>query len=289
MKEWLGVSEFVAVAESGSFSNAATQLQMSVAQVSRNVRDLETRLQVQLLHRTTRQIRLTQAGAMYLQQCRPLLQALTQANQQLLDLQEKPTGSLKLTAPVYYGETVIAPLLHEFLLKYPGLQVDLELTNTQLDLVKGGFDLAIRLGQLNDSSLQARRLGNRRSYLAASPGYLAQFGTPTTPEQLTQHRLLVGSVDTWRFEHKGQKLTLRPTPYIRCNSGVALTDAAIKGLGITQLPDYYLLEHIRIGALQALLPEYQPADDGIWGLYPLNQHLPQKVRLLLDFFHQQLA
>lgn len=289
MKEWFGVSEFVAVAETASFSQAAVQLQMSVAQVSRNVRDLETRLQVQLLQRTTRQVRLTESGALYLQQCRPLLQALTQANQQVLDLQVQPSGSLKLTAPVYFGETVIAPLLHEFLSKYPKLQLELELTNTQLDLVKGGFDLAIRLGQLHDSNLQARRLANRRSFLAASPGYLVQFGTPRTLDELSNHRLLVGSVDSWRFEHGGERISIKPTPYIRCNSGVALTDAAIRGLGITQLPDYYLLDHIRIGALQALLPEYQPADDGIWGLYPFNQHLPQKVRLLLDYLQQQLA
>lgn len=289
MKEWHGVAEFVAVAQLGSFSQAAEQLQLSVAQVSRNVRELEQRLNVQLLQRTTRHVRLTEPGSLYLAQCKPILLALQQANQQLLDLQEQPSGLLKITAPVFYGETVVAPLVNEFLLKYPQVQLELELTNTQLDLVKGGFDLAIRLGPLTDSSLQARRLANRRSFLAASPAYLAHAGIPQRLDELHQHRLLVGSVDHWRFEHNGQKYQFKPTAFIRSNSGLALTDAALKGLGITQLPDYYLLEHIRQGALQVVLPEYQPGDDGIWGLYPLNQHLPLKVRLLLDFLQQQLA
>jgi DNA-binding transcriptional LysR family regulator len=288
MKEWQGVSEFVAVAELGSFSAAARQLGMSVAQVSRNVRELEQRLQVLLLQRTTRQVHLTEPGTLYLQQCRPLLHGLAQANQQLLDLQGQPSGLIKLTAPVFYGETVIAPLLHDFLQKYPRLQLELDLTNAQLDLVKGGFDCAIRLGQLSDSGLQARKLGSRRAYLAASPAYLLEQGMPAQLSDLSQHRCLVGSVEYWRFEQQGQKLQIRPTPYIKCNSGVALTDAVLKGLGVTQLPDYYLLPHLQQGTLVELLPELQPKDDGIWALYPLNQHLPQKVRLLLDYLQQML-
>ncbi|MFC4654701.1 LysR family transcriptional regulator [Rheinheimera marina] len=289
MKEWQGVSEFVAVAEQGSFSAAARSLGISVAQVSRTIDQLEQRLNIKLVQRTTRQVRLTDNGQLYYQQCRPLVFGLQQANQLLQSLQHEPSGPVRLTAPVYYGETLIAPLLHEFLLRHPKLQLDLVLTNDQLDLVKGGFDAAIRLGQLTDSSLQARKLGSRRLFLAASPTYLQQHGTPQNLNELQHHQCLVGSLEVWRFEQQGQKLQIRPQPYLKCNSGVALTDACIKGLGITQLPDYYLKPFLDSGQLLSLLPDYQPTDDGIWALYPLTRHLPLKVRLLLDYLQQQLA
>lgn len=289
MKEWQGISEFVAVAELGSFSKAAKVLGISVAQVSRTVLQLEQRLNCNLVLRTTRQVRLTEQGTLYYQQCRALVNGLQQANQLLTSMQHEPSGAIKITAPVYYGEQFIAPLLHEFLLRYPKVQLDMQLTNDQLDLVQGGFDCAIRLGQLTDSSLQAKALGKRTLYLCASPGYLQKFGTPATVAELHQHRCLVGSVDFWRFEQQGQKLQFKPQPYLRCNSGVALTDAVLKGLGITQLPDYYLQPYLEDGRLVALLAEQQPSDEGIWALYPLNRHLPVKVRLLLDWLQQGLA
>lgn len=288
-KDWVGLSEFVAAAEQGSLTAAAQLLGCSVAQVSRNIRALEQSLQVQLLSRSTRQLHLTPAGELYLGQCRPLLYGLSQARQQLLDLQSQPSGVLKITTPVFYGETVLAPLLWQFLARYPRLQLELDLSNSQRDLVKDGFDCAIRLGQLQDSNLQARRLGSRQLYLVASPAYLAQQAPVHIVADLAQHRCLVGSVDDWRFCSAQQLLQYKPQPYLKCNSGVALLDAALHGLGVTQLPDYYLTEHLASGRLVALLPQLQPDDDGIWALYPLNPHLPQKVRLLLDFLQQQLA
>lgn len=298
LKEWIGLSEFVASAEQGSFTAAAQILGCSVAQVSRNIRTLEQQLQVQLFARSTRQLHLTSAGEQYLAQCRPLLYGLQQARQQLLDLQSQPSGQLKITAPVFYGETVLAPLLWQFMQRYPRLQVELDLSNQQRDLVKEGFDCAIRLGQLQDSDLQARRLGSRQLFLVASPAYLQSQPPLLNLADLAQQRCLVGSVDIWRFDMsmgagqlagRAQPLQYKPQPYLKCNSGVALADAAKRGLGITQLPDYYLQDALSSGQLVALLPELQPRDDGIWALYPLNPHLPQKVRLLLDFLQQQLA
>lgn len=299
LKDWIGLSEFVASAEQGSFTAAAQQLGCSVAQVSRNIRTLEQQLQVQLFARSTRQLHLTSAGAQYLAQCRPLLYGLQQARQQLLDLQSQPSGQLKITAPVFYGETVLAPLLWQFMARYPQLQLELDLSNQQRDLVKDGFDCAIRLGQLQDSDLQARRLGSRQLFLVASPAYLQSMPPVQSLADLAQQRCLVGSVDIWRFDTpvavasqsagRAQPLQYKPQPYLKCNSGVALADAAKRGLGITQLPDYYLQDALGSGQLVALLPELQPRDDGIWALYPLNPHLPQKVRLLLDFLQQQLA
>lgn len=295
LKDWIGLSEFVASAEQGSFTAAAQQLGCSVAQISRNIRTLEQQLQVQLFARSTRQLHLTSAGAQYLAQCRPLLYGLQQARQQLLDLQSQPSGQLKVTAPVFYGETVLAPLLWQFMARYPQLQLELDFTNQQRDLVKDGFDCAIRLGQLQDSDLQARRLGSRQLMLVASPAYLQNQLPLQSLADLAQQRCLVGSVDIWRFDAPGgsssqmQPLQYKPQPYLKCNSGVALAQAAKHGLGITQLPDYYLQDALSSGQLVALLPELQPRDDGIWALYPLNPHLPQKVRLLLDFLQQQLS
>lgn len=289
MKEWQGISEFVAVAEQGSFSAAARQLGISVAQVSRTIDQLEQRLTIKLVQRTTRQVRLTENGQLYYQQCRPLVFGLQQANQLLQSLQEEPSGPIRLTAPVYYGETVIAPLLHDFLLRYPKLSFDVVLTNEQLDLVKGGFDAAIRLGSLTDSSLQARKLSNRSLHLCASPLYLSGHTAPEHLSDLLKHRCLVGSIDVWRFEQQKQKLQIRPNAYLKCNSGVALTDACLKGLGLTQLPDYYVKTYLDSGQLVSLLPELQPKDEGIWALYPLTRHLPLKVRLLLDYLQQQMT
>jgi len=288
-KDWVGLSEFVAAAEQGSFTAAAQLLGCSVAQVSRNIATLERALQVQLLSRSTRQLHLTAAGTQYLAQCRPLLYGLQQARQQLLDLQRQPSGLLKVTAPVFYGETVLAPLLWQFLARYPQLQLELDLSNQQRDLAKEGFDCAIRLGQLQDSNLQARRLGSRQLYLVASPAYLASQAPIQSVADLANHRCLVGSVDYWRFSTEQQLLQYKPHAYLKCNSGVALLDAALRGLGVTQLPDYYLQDQLSSGQLVALLPQLQPDDDGIWALYPLNPHLPHKVRLLLDFLQQQLA
>jgi DNA-binding transcriptional LysR family regulator len=172
MPTWQGVSEFVSVAELGSFTRAARALDLSVAQVSREVTRLEQRLHVQLLYRTTRQLTLTESGQLYLQHCRQLLDGLDEAERALSLHQAVPQGRLKLTAPVAYGESHIAPLITDFLQQYPALDIQLNLTNQVLDLVAEGYDLAIRLGHLSESSLVARRLASRRQHVCR-PGLFA--------------------------------------------------------------------------------------------------------------------
>ncbi|MBA3987671.1 MAG: LysR family transcriptional regulator [Idiomarina sp.] len=290
MKQWQGISEFVAVAEHASFTQAAKWLGMSVAQVSRNVNELEQRLQVRLFYRSTRQVRLSEEGRVYLQHCQHLVQGLDDANRALSNLQQSPQGRLRITAPVFYGETVIAPLLNEFLCQHPDLQLDMDLTNQRLDLIEGRFDLAIRLGHLDDSSMIARKLGQRSHHLVASPEYLARYGEPDSPDTLRQHRLLSGTMNHWRLanpKHTGE-LNVRPHKFWRCNSGVALLDAVRRGMGIAQLPDYYVQQDIAQGHLRAIMEAYRPSDDGIWALYPQNRHLSPKVRSLLDFLLQRL-
>ncbi len=288
MRNWEGVSEFAAVAEQGGFTPAARQLGISTAQVSRQVTALEQRLATKLFYRTTRKVSLTEAGDVYYQHCRQVLDGLEEAERALGQLQSTPRGKLKITAPTTYGESKVTPLLNDFMGLYPELEVHCRLTNQKVDLVESGFDLAIRLGQLEDSSMMAKRLATRTLHVCASPEYVARYGMPDTPEQLTAHNCLQGNLGYWRFAEKGRERNIRVTGTLHCNSGQVLLDAALKGLGVVQLPDYYVQECISQGLLTELLTAYQPADEGIWALYPHNRHLSPKVRVLVDFLSEKL-
>ncbi|MGL5538047.1 MAG: LysR family transcriptional regulator, partial [Aeromonas veronii] len=177
---WEGICEFVSVAEQGGFTPAARKLGVSVAQVSRQVAQLEDRLQAKLLLRTTRQVRLTELGEIYYRHCRQLLDNLYEAELAVGRHQAVPQGTLRITAPVSYGESRIAPLVNDFMVRFPQLEVTLNLTNQLLDLVHEGYDLALRLGHLKDSTLVARKLAQRVPYVCASPAYTARHGMPNS-------------------------------------------------------------------------------------------------------------
>ncbi len=289
MYHWEGVNEFVAVAETENFTRAAKRLGISTAQVSRQVSALEARLSTRLFYRTTRRVSATEAGEIYYQHCRQVLDALEQAERSITNMQLVPRGRLKLTAPVTYGEKSIAPLVNDFVMRYPELDVEMNLTNQTLDLVAEGYDLAVRLGKLEDSSLMARRLASRTLYVCASPAYLSAHGTPHSLSELEHHNCLQGNLDYWRFQEAGHPRNVRVSGNIRCDSGWALLDAALKGIGIVQLPDYYVQPALDSSALIPLLTHYQEDDDGIWAVYPHNRHLSPKVRMLLDFFAESLG
>ncbi|MBY6032565.1 LysR family transcriptional regulator [Marinobacter daepoensis] len=289
MSSWEGVNELVAVVETGSFTRAARRLGVSTAQVSRQVSALESRLATKLLYRTTRRVSVTEAGQVYYQQCRQILDALEEAERSMTDRQGVPRGRLRLTAPVTYGETTIAPLVNDFVSQFPELEVEMRLTNQKLDLVADGYDLAIRLGKLEDSSMIARRLASRSLYVCASPAYLSAYGTPHALSELDHHNCLLGNLDYWRFQDNGKPRNIRVKGSLRCDSGRVLMDAALKGIGIVQLPDYYVQPALDSGDLIPLLAHYREDDDGIWAVYPHNRHLSPKVRLLLDFFSASLG
>lgn len=289
MASWEGVTEFVAVAELSSFTAAAGRLDTSVVQVSRKVSALEQRLNVKLLHRTTRNVRLTEAGQLYYDQCKQLVEGLEEAERTVTQMQQEPKGLLKVTAPVTFGEQHIAPLAHRFLQEYPQVRLDLNLTNRTLDLVENSIDVAIRLGRLKDSSLIAKRLGDRQLSVCASPAYLAEYGTPTSLEQLNQHQCLLGTLEYWRFREQGVERSLRLNGRIRCNSGLALLDACKAGLGLAQLPDYYVTEALAQGELQEVLTDFRDAREGIWAVYTPNRNLSAKARLFVDYLSQAFA
>ena len=286
---WQGVTEFVAVAELASFTQAAKRLNISTAQVSRQVSALESRLAIKLFYRTTRKVSVTEAGQQYYQHCRLALDGLEEAERTITQLQHAPQGRLKLTAPVTFGEKTIAPLVNDFVLRYPKLEVQMHLTNQKLDLVAQGYDLAVRLGKLADSSMMAKRLGSRTQYVCAAPHYITAHGSPQQLAELDAHNCPLGNLDYWRFQEQGKARNVRVTGNIRCDSGWALLDAALKGIGLVQLPDYYVQPALAAGTLVALLTEFQEPDDGIWALYPHNRHLSPKVRLLLDFLQEHIA
>jgi DNA-binding transcriptional LysR family regulator len=282
--QWQGICEFTAVAESGNFTQAAKKLLISTAQVSRQVSELEQRLNTKLFYRTTRKVTLTEEGQLFYQQCRSILDGLEVAERSLTNLQSTPQGKIRISAPVTYGERHIIPLINQFLLQYPQVEIEVQLSNQRIDLIEEGFDLAIRLGQLNDSSLIAKRISSRQHFLCASPSYIEQHGKPEAINDLKQHNCLLGSADFWLFADK----KVRISGNLRCNSGLGLVDAALKGIGIVQLPEYYIAEHINNGELITLLEQQQRAEEGIWALYPQNKYLASKVKLLINFLQENL-
>lgn len=289
MYNWEGVAEFVTVAETESFTAAAKKLSVSTAHVSRQVSALESRLATKLLHRTTRKVSVTEAGTIYYQRCRQLLDGLEDAEHAISDLQSKPTGRLRITAPVTYGEITIAPLINNFLARYPELNVELQLSNRKMDLIDEGYDLGIRQGQLEDSTMMAKRLGSRTLYVCAAPAYLTEVGEPHKLSDLNHHNCLQGSAEHWHFQEEGKTRNIHISGNLRCNSGRALVDAALKGLGVAQLPGDYALSYIHSGQLMPLLEQYSAPDEGVWAIYPHNRHLLPKVRMLIDYLDEELS
>ncbi|WP_339083556.1 LysR family transcriptional regulator [Pseudomonas sp. TMP9] len=289
MNRWEGLDEFVAVAECGQFTAAAERLGLSSSQVSRQIARLEERLQTRLFYRSTRRVALTEAGQTFLQHCQRLQDAREEALRAVGDLSSEPKGLLRMTCAVAYGERFIVPLVTDFMVQHPQLRVDIELTNRTLDLLHDGLDLAIRLGRLQDSRLVAARLAPRQMYLCAAPDYLQRYGRPHSLSELSQHNCLIGSSDLWNFQANGRDTTVRVQGNWRCNSGQAVLEAALRGIGLCQLPDYYVLAHLRSGALVSLLDNQQPPDTAVWAIYPQQRHLSPKVRQLVDFLKQGLA
>ncbi|MCW3173084.1 LysR substrate-binding domain-containing protein [Shewanella subflava] len=289
MLPWDGVVEFVAVAQTESFTQAASRLGISTAQVSRQVSQLENRLTTKLFYRTTRKVSLTEEGAVYFRHCRQVLDGLEEAERAISSLHQSPQGLIRMTAPVTYGERFVMPIVLNFMEKYPQVEVICELTNKQLDLVDGSYDLAIRLGRLADSSLVAKCLTSRRQYVCASPAYLQQYGVPQTLADLNQHHCLIGTNSHWHFDEQGKEKVIKVQGRLQCSSGLTLLDAALRGMGVVQLPGYYVNEAIKQGQLVVVLASFQQAKEGIWALYPQNRHLSAKVRLLVDMLSEQLT
>lgn len=289
MSRWDGIDEFVATAEAESFSQAARRLGLSTSGVSREVARLEERLQTRLLYRTTRRVSLTDAGRAFLARCRELIHDRDEALAAVGEEDGDVKGLLRMTCSSAYGERYVVPAVNAFALAHPKLSLHIELDDTVRDIVSEGFDLAIRFGRLTDSRLIAKRLASRTRRLCASPDYLTRAGTPMTIADLEGHAGVLGAADTWPFREGEREIAFKPQGRFRCNSGQAVLDATLQGLGICQLPNFYVDPAIAERRLVPLLEDNTPADEGVWAVYPHLRLLPAKVRLLVEHLEGNLG
>lgn len=278
---------FVRVVERGSFIAAAEELRLSRAMVSKHVQDLEERLGVRLLNRTTRRIALTEAGRAYFERCAQILADVEEAEDAAGALQSEPRGTLRLNAPMSFGIIHLAPAIADFSAAHPGVAVDVALNDRVVDLIEEGYDLAVRIGRLADSSLIARRLAPCRLVACASPDYLRAHGEPGHPEDLTRHNCLGYSYwvsrDEWRFEGPDGPISVCISGNLRANNGDALRVAALHGQGIVLQPTFLVGDDLVSGRLVPLLRQFQLPELGIFAVYPPGRHLAAKVRSFVTF------
>lgn len=279
---------FVRVVDLGGFTEAARKLGVSKSAVSKHVASLEERMGARLLNRTTRRVSPTEIGlAFYDRAIRVLAEAL-EAEAMVSSMQDAPRGELRISAPVSFGLRVIAPAVAEFLKTYEDISVHMVLDDRRVELVAEGYDLAIRIGDLPDSSLKARRLGDVSSLLVASPAYVAAHGTPERWQDLTGHNLLhysnLSSGNYWRLAGAdGEERQIRATGRLTVNNGDALLKAAEAGLGIAYSPDFIIGDAIREGRLVELLPDARRPVFGIYAVYPQGRFPQPKLRVFIDF------
>ncbi|WP_137924797.1 LysR family transcriptional regulator [Cupriavidus sp. 2SB] len=287
------ISLFLRVLDLGSISAGARSLGLSVAVASQRLQRLERELGVRLLHRTTRRLHATPEGAVLAEQGRALVEDLEALSGSLRQAGSGITGTLRVTTSASFGRQYISPLLPEFLRAHPGVNLSINLSDHVLDLVSSGFDLAIRIGALEDSTLVARKLADNRRLLCASPQYLEEHGMPQTPEDLARHQCLVlvgaqGRADVWRFEDgKGGEIAVRVRGRVEANTGELLSDAALAGFGIALHSTWHVCDDLRTGRLVQVLQDYPLAVTGIYALMPERRLVPPRVRAFVDFLAER--
>ncbi len=289
MPDQRGLREFVAVVENRGFTAAAAALEVSTAFVSRQVKRLEDGLDTRLLHRTTRAVRLTEMGRVYYERSREILDQLEALESDMADLQERPKGLVRITAPGLYAQRYLAPALAEFTAKYPDVSIDLDTRMGLVDIVAEGFDLAVRMSALADSSLIARKVALRRILVCGSPEYLAQNGTPKEPDDLRAHNCLTLLDMPWRFTYPDAIRTVKVRGSWTSDNGRALVAAAVQGIGLVRFAAYYVDGELSRGKLVPVLERFEVRDAATWIIYPDRHHLPTRVRFLIDFLAEHLA
>jgi len=280
---------FLRVLDLGSISAAARSLDLSVAVASQRLKRLERALGVRLLHRTTRRLHPTPEGIALAEQGRVLVEDLEALTSGLRQSATEVSGTLRVTTSASFGRLYVSPLLPEFLLMHPRLRVSIDLSDQTLDLVSAGFDLAIRIGALDDSTLVARKLASNRRVLCAAPDYLRRHGMPRTPADLARHECILlsgsqGRQDTWRLrDREGRDTVVRVQGRLETNFGEVVRDAAVAGLGIALHSTWHVCEDLHAGRLQVVLPDHAIADNGIYAVMPQRRLVPPRVRAFTEF------
>ena len=284
---------FARVVEANSFSAAAASLRLSKSAVSKQIARLEQRLGAQLLQRTTRKLTLTETGRIVLDHAQRVLIEAEAAEAAVQNLQTAPRGQLRVNLPMSFGLAYVTPLLPELLSKYPELHIDLTFNDRRVDLLEEDVDVAIRIGELADSTLTGRRLAPARFITCASEAYLRKAGVPLKPSDLQQHECLIYKYlpepFLWRYEGPGGPWSVKVSGRLHANNGEALRDAAVAGHGVVRSPSFIVGPDIAAGRLVPILEAYEPASFGIYAVYPAQRYLTPKLRAFIDFLVERFG
>lgn len=284
---------FVRVAESQSFTAAAERLGLSKSAVSRRMAELEDRLGVRLINRTTRRLGLTEVGQTFYERCQRIIADIEDAECSATRVAAEPRGILRVNAPTSFGIQHLGPALAAFMTRYPRIELVMDLNDRFVDLIEEGYDVALRIGRLRDSSLVARRLAVSRRVLCAAPAYLDQAGRPRQPEDLARHRCLiytnVASPGHWTLIGPDGTVTQPVTGPMHSNNGDMLRELAIAGHGIATLPSFLVADALTDGRLEMVLPDHPPIEGALHAIFPHGRHLTTKVRVFVDFLARQFG
>jgi len=288
-----GMSIFAAVVEAESFTGAARTLKYSKAAISTHIQKLEDRLNTRLLNRTTRRISMTDEGRVFYEHCRRILDEAREAIDALDNSNTEPRGVLRINSPMSFGTMHLGAAVAEFMEAYPDVSVDMVLNDRQVDLIEDGFDLAIRIGRLPDSSLIARRLAPCRRILVASPDYWDRKGRPSHPSDLKDHDALIydylDDPNTWTFKDGDTDVSVSVQGRLRANNGEVLLDAALRGLGIYLSPTFFCFDALRANKLEIALRDFGEDPLSVYAVYPHRRHLSPRVRAFVDFLAERFG
>lgn len=285
---------FATVVDQGGFTDAARKLGMSKSAISKHVSSLEARLGARLLNRTTRRVSPTDIGLAYYDRARRVLNDAGEADNLVTSMQSAPSGILRLAVPTDFGATHLSPILGDFLNRYPDVSVNMVLKNRYVELISEGFDLAIRMGEMDDSSLRARKICEAKQRLIASPAYLEQHGRPERIDDLNDHRLLYYSNNAassvWKITApSGEVRQVRSSSWFSINDGQSLLNAAVTGLGIAYLPSFLYAQAMKSGLVEDVMPELPRDVQSLYAVYPSGRYTQPKVRALIDFLVEKFG
>jgi DNA-binding transcriptional LysR family regulator len=293
MDKLTGMAVFARVVEARSFTTAATQLGMSRSAVSKAIAGLEDRLGARLLNRTTRRLALTEIGRAFYERCARIVAEAEEAELAVSRLQATPRGTLRINAPVSFGTLHLAPTLPDFMKRHPELRIEIDLADRIVDLIEEGYDLAVRIAALPDSSLVARRIADNHMVVCAAPSYWRRRGRPSQPRDLAGHACLTyayhRSPNDWPFAGPNGRFTVRVDGPLMSNNGDLSLAAALAGLGVVVLPCFLCGSHLAAGRLEPVLCDWMPPPTGIHAVYPHGRHLSAKVRAFIDFLVERFG
>jgi len=288
MDRFTAMKIFVRIIQLGSFTAVALEMGLTQSAVSKKVSALERILGATLLTRSNRQVLLTEVGTNYYEHCISILSELEEAEAQTKEYTLNPKGKLRINVPVSFARMHVIPYLPQFMKAYPEIDIELSCLDRKIDLVGDGFDLVIRIGHLDDSSLVARKLGDSPRVIVASPNYLDTNGEPHNIDELKQHNCFVythlSTVNIWHFWHQGKEVCLQVNGSMQSNSGDAIRECVMSGLGVAVLPNWFIQPDLDTGSLVTILDDYVPTEFPINAVYPQNNYIPLKVRCFVNYY-----